>query len=629
MVTRSFFGARRALAGFVAPLVLALTACGGGGMDSVSPASGTAPTPQACDGSSCGTAYVSLMDAEGDFDSYTVDVVSLSLKKADGSVVETLPVKPRVDFADLVDLKEFLTAATVPNGSYVQGTVRLDYTNADIVVDVGGVPTHAVAVDASGQPLTTVDLDIRLDNRKQLVVSPGRPALLELDFDLLASNTVDLTKSPAQVTVQPFIVASVDVADTREARVRGPLVSVDTAASDYHVDLRPFHLPSARLGDVTVHTTADTEFEIDGTPYTGTAGITALAALPAGTATAAYGTLNTDQRRFSATRVHAGTSVESAQFDVIQGNVIARSGDSLTVRGVTLIRRTGSVVFERHDTTLTVGPNTKVTKDGDVDNTLAASAISVGQRIHAFGTATEASNGDVTLDATAGRVRMQLTKLLGVVNTTQPGTLTLNLTTIDRRPASVFNFAGTGTTPAQDSVAANYQVATGNLGMSSMDIGSAARVFGFVTPFGAAPPDFTGRTLVDFRDVQAVLSIGWGFAGTAAPFLSIDGTGIVIDNQNTSIGVPHFIAIGPRLIDVKTLASAPRIVTDATKPGTYAIGEPKRVEIYTMFSDFTAKLTEKLAAGEKTVNLSATGSYDAASSDFTSQRVLVVMKPAN
>src|SRR5262249_37741148 len=158
--------------------------------------------------------------------------------------VETLPVTTRVDFTDLVELKEFLTAATVPNGTYVEGTVRLDYTNADIEVDVNGMPTHAVAVDATGGPPTTVDLDIRVDNRKQLVVSPGRPALLELDFALLASNTVDLTKTTPQVTVQPFIVASVDVADSREARVRGPLVSVDTTAGDYHINLRPFHLMS-------------------------------------------------------------------------------------------------------------------------------------------------------------------------------------------------------------------------------------------------------------------------------------------------------------------------------------------------------------------------------------------------
>ena len=84
-----------------------------------------------------------------------------------------------------------------------------------------------------------------------------------------------------------------------------------------------------------------------------------------------------------------------------------------------------------------------------------------------------------------------------------------------------------------------------------------------------------------------------------------------------------------RDIDVKTLASPPRIVTDTTKPGTYAIGEPRRVEVYTTFADFTAKLTEKLAAGEKALGISATGSFDAATSDLSTQRVLVEMKPAN
>ena len=343
MFARTIPAARSAATALLACCTLALAACGGGGSgSSAAVGSGGSSSPSGCDASSCGTAYIGVMDADGDFDSYTVDVVSLTLKKADGSTIETLPVKTRVDFADLVDLKEFLTAATVPNGSYVQGTVRLDYSNADIVVDMNGMPTHAVAVDTNGQALTTVDLDIRLDNRKQLVIAPGRPALLELDFDLLASNTVDLTKSPAQVMVQPFIVASVDVADSREARLRGPLVSVDSAAGDYHVDLRPFHLATGRLGDVTVHTTADTEFEIDGTAYSGTAGITALAALPAGSPTAAFGTLNVDQHRFTAARVHAGTSVAGSQFDVIEGNVIARSGDQLTVRGATLIRRTVS-----------------------------------------------------------------------------------------------------------------------------------------------------------------------------------------------------------------------------------------------------------------------------------------------
>ncbi|MEJ0037375.1 MAG: DUF4382 domain-containing protein [Gammaproteobacteria bacterium] len=624
---------RRALAGALLSLSLLISACGGGGKSELGAGGGGTTTPppsgSSCDSTSCGTAYVGIMDADGDFDSYSVDVVSLSLKKANGSAVETLPAQPRIDFTDLVDLKEFVTAATIPNGTYVAGTMRLDFTNADIVVDVGGVPTHAVAVDANGAPLTTVDLDIQLDNRHQLTITPGKPALLELDFDLAASNTVDLTKTPVQVMVKPFIVASVDVADSREARVRGPLVSVDSAAGDYKIDLRPFNLASARLGQVTVHTTSTTEFEIDGTTYTGSPGVTALAALAAGAPTAAYGTLNVDQRTFAAERVHAGSSVASAQFDVMDGNVIARNGDQLTVRGVTLVKRTGGPSFIRNDTTLTVGANTKVTKDGEMNNALTKDALSIGQRVHAFGTATDLAGGGVTFDATSGRVRMQLTHVLGTVKSAGSGALALDVTSIDGHVPTIFSFVGTSPALAADADPHNYEVSTGNLDLSRLDTGKAARAFGFVTPFGAAPPDFTARTLVDFRDVPALLSLGWGPPGTATPFLTVDASGLVIDNHNSSIGLRHVIAVGPALTDIKSLASGPRIVPDATKSVTFAIADGRRIDVFTMFGDFTAAVAQKLAGGSKAVNLAATGDFNAATGDFTARRVLLEVRSTN
>ncbi len=624
---------RRAFAGALLSLSLLLSACGGGKSELTSGAGGGTTTPPpsgaACDGTSCGTAYVSVMDADGDFDSYSVDVVSLSLKKADGSTVETLPAQPRIDFTDLVDLKEFVTAATIPNGTYVSGTMRLDFTNADIVVDVGGVPAHAVAVDANGAPLTTVDLDIQLDNRHQLTITPGKPALLELDFDLAASNTVDLTKAPVQVMVKPFIVASVDVADSREARVRGPLVSVDTTAGDYKIDLRPFNLASARLGQITVHTTSTTEFEIDGSAYTGSAGVTALAALAAGAPTAAYGTLNVDQRTFTAERVHAGSSVASAQFDVMDGNVIARTGDELTVRGVTLVKRTGGASFIRNDTTLTVGASTTVTQDGEKNNALTKDALSIGQRVHAFGTATDLANGGVSFDATSGRVRMQLTHVLGTVKNAGSGALTLDVTSIDGHVPTILSFVGTSPALATDADPHNYEIGTGTLDLSHLDTGKAARLFGFVTPFGLAPPDFAARTLVDFRDVPALLSLGWGVQGTATPFLTVDATGLVVDNHNASIGFRHVIAVGPALTDIKSLASGPRIVPDTTKPGTFAVSDGRRIDVFTMFGDFTAAVAQKLAGGAKAVNLSATGDYNAATGDFTARRVLLEVRSTN
>ena len=588
-------------------LALALAGCSGGGSgDNMTAA---APTSQSCSsGTDCGSLYVGITDADGDFLSYSVDVLSLTLKKANGAVVETLPVSTRVDFAQLVDLTEFVTAATIPNGTYVEGTMRLDYSNADVTVEVNGEPRAATVLGRNGQPLGVVDVRIMLDNRNHVVIAPGRPALLQLDFDLAASHTVDTGTTPVTAVAEPFVVASLEVVDQKDLRVRGPLVSVDASASSYLIDVRPFDLRDARLGQFTVHTTASTDFEINGETFTGSAGLDALNQAGAGTATVAFGTLDVANRTFTAQRVHAGTSVPGSQFDVLAGTVTARNGDTLTVRGGTMIRRSGSVTFIRDDITLLVGPQTAVIRDGEMGNALGADAISVGQRIRAFGSASE-NSGAVTLDAQQGRVRLELTRLLGTVQSASPGNLTLDLDSIDGRRVSIFDFTGTGSSPDKDADPSNYEITTGNLSTSGLTSGSPARVFGFVTAFGAAPPDFEGRTLVDFQDVRAVLGIGWGLTGTSAPFLSMDAQSIVIDNANASLGLRHFIAIGPRLIDIETLPTAP-IIKPVDGNGLYAIGQPRRVEVFSDFGEFTASLSAKLAAGSKALAMSAVGKFD-------------------
>src|SRR5712671_5613533 len=106
-------------------------------------ATATALSLSACRSSTdeMGVVGISLTDTAGDFLSYTVDVTSLTLTKADDTVVQALPQRARVDFARLVDLSEFVTAVTIPSGNYVSATLSLDYTNADIQVDDGnGVP---------------------------------------------------------------------------------------------------------------------------------------------------------------------------------------------------------------------------------------------------------------------------------------------------------------------------------------------------------------------------------------------------------------------------------------------------------------------------------------------------------
>ena len=80
-----------------------LTGCSGGG------SGGTNPTGE----NDTGDLVVGLTDAESDFVKYEADIVSLTLTKQNGTVVDALPVATRVDFAQYVEMTEFLTAAII------------------------------------------------------------------------------------------------------------------------------------------------------------------------------------------------------------------------------------------------------------------------------------------------------------------------------------------------------------------------------------------------------------------------------------------------------------------------------------------------------------------------------------
>jgi hypothetical protein len=607
---------------------LLVAACGGGGGGSASPpvSGGGSPSSSCTD---CGTAYIAITDADGDFLSYTVDVVSLKLKRANGTMVETLPATTRIDFAQYVDLTEFFTAATIPNGDYVGATLTLDYGNADITVEQNGAPVAAQALDADGNPMGQVDVKVTLDNRHHFVVAPGRPSLFTLDFNLAATNSVDLSTTPAKVTVTPALVASLDLIDQKDLRVRGALVSVDAAAATYVVDVRPFNMRNDRFGQVTVHTDANTTFEVNGTDYMGSAGLAALSAAGAGTVTAAFGTLTTATREFDATTVRAGTSVAGAGVDAVNGVVVARSGDVLTVRGATVVRNSDGAHFARGRVQVMIGPNTKVMKGGTAPAQVSSpEAISVGQSIEAFGAATPVSSsamsGDWTIDATAGRVRMNPTPVYGFVKQASTGALTLQLDSIAGRKVSAFNFAGTGTSPAQDADPANYEVA-GALDFSGMSTGEPTKLIGFPTPFGMAPPDFDARTLVDFPRLPALLSLSWGAAGTTAPFSTQEPTSLVLDLTNPSIGRLHFLTIGPRVLDLTTLPVSPSIVPPADGPTAYLIVMRDESRAFHDFSDFVAELGLRLSTSAM-VSMTASGSYNGDGNTLTARSIVVVLK---
>jgi hypothetical protein len=627
--TTHFRGALSRLGVFFA-FAFGLAACGGGGGSSTPASGNSGPSSSTC-ASDCGTAYIAITDADGDFLSYTVDVVSLKLKRANGAMVETLPATTRIDFAQYVDLTEFFTAATIPNGDYVAATLRLDYGNADITVEQNGAPVAAQAIDANGNTLGQVDVNVTLDNRHHLVVAPGRPSLFTLDFNLAATNSVDLTTMPAKVTVTPALLASLELVDQKDLRVRGPLVSVDTVAGTYVLDVRPFNMRNMRFGQVTVHTDANTTFEVNGTDYTGSAGLAALSAAGADTVTAAFGTLTTATREFDAKTVYAGTSVPGAGVDTVIGAVVARNGNVLTVRGATVVRNSDGAHFARGNIQVTIGANTKVVKGGTVPAQMSSpDAISVGQSIEAFGAATPVSSasmsGDWTLDATAGRVRMHVTPIYGFVKQASTGAITLQLDSIAGRKVSAFNFAGTGVSPAQDADPTNYEAATGALDLSTLGVGEPTKLIGFPTPFGLAPPDFDARTLVDFPRLPAMLLLSWGASGTTAPFSSQEAAQLVLDLANPNIGRLHVITIGPRVLDLTTLPASPSIVPPASGPTAYLIVMQDGSRAFHDFSDFVTELGTRLNGTTAMVSLTATGAYDGDSNVLSARSIVVVLK---
>ncbi len=600
---------RMGLLGFAAA---AIAACGSDSM--------TSQQPDSC--SDCGTALMTMTDAAGDFLSYTVNLTSLKLTKANGTVIETMPATAQIDFVQLVDLSEVLSAGQVPAGEYVSATLGVDFGSANIIVDDGtGTGVAVSPVDASGQALGHVDLTVDLDNRHHLLIDRAQVGRLAFDLDLAASNTVDLAAH--KVTVSPFIVASVQPTDDHQIRARGKLASVDAAGSSYTINLRPFEESSHDSGQLVVHTTTTTRFEINGTVSTGADGLTQLAALTGNPVTIAFGTIDATDHTFTAQRVLAASSAEDLHHDYLSGNVLSRSGNTLTVGGVRLGRRDGRFGFQTGRISLTVGSDTVVTRDGQGSGTLDIADISVGQHIEAFGDYSSAGTG-ATLDATAGRVRLNYTHLFGKVTATATGSLTLALQSLDGRDPSRFDFTGTGAATAGDADPAHYVVNTGSLGVTGLSINSYTRLFGFVTPFGTAPPDFTADTFTDFTDTRAGITLGWGFTGSTAPFSASSSSSLTVDLAS---GLHGALQLGGRLIDVSTLSVGLQLLPASSGNLVFAIahGRTHKVDNFSSFADFQAQLATELNGTTVLYSLAADGTFDSAGGVFTTKRLLVLL----
>jgi hypothetical protein len=611
-----------------------------------------------------GVAWTTLTttDDAGQFTSYLVTIDSVVMVGALNGEVGAIEVPETVDFTKLTNLSELWATASLPVDTYSQAIITLDYTSAQISVLVNGAPVKVNVVDPTGAAVTTVAVTVNLDPQGGLVLQPtfatSNALRLAFNFDMTASNKVNMTTSPPTVTVEPYMSVATTAADSKLIRVRGPLINSSTSLSTYTVVVRPFFDEVNSLGIDTIFNDANTIYTYGGLTYVGAPGITALSQASAGsTITAAFCTFEptpTPQAGviagiFHSVYVVAGSTLEDFFTEGLEGDVIARSGNTLTVRGGTLDANAAEVIqYEDLDSQVLLGPATQVTADGvSTFGTLNSNSIAVGQHITARGLYSVNAAGVTVLDSTGssvdtGSVRLQSTELFGTLNSTASGSLQLNVQNIENYPVSVYNFAGNGVSAAQDPVAANFTVNTGALTLPAAAPGDPLWVDGYVAPFGTAPPAFTAFSVNAEPAVPATLAVVWTGTGTAAPFATLTPTGLTIDLTNAAFGSGQ-LRIGADTINLTTLSATPNIVPAVAVPAAttglplfnprFSVGAAANPDVATntpitsfiTFAAFVTQLNTTFATPTPATQFVARGMYDNTSNTFTASSIDVVL----
>jgi hypothetical protein len=609
----------------------------------------------ACSGSTVVT--LTATPSSDPFMTYRVGVASIQLRTSSGKPsLMILPAETTVDFTKVTDLSEVLGAPTVPKGTYAGAEITLDYSTAQIIYDDGSLDGVALApVDASGKALGLVRVIVSVDPADPLRSAAKQANRLSFSLNLAASNLINLSNDT--VTITPLIAASMQPIDAKQVRLNGPLLSANS--SFLRTGVTPFASTTAALGSLSIEPSDTTTYEINGFVSTGAAGQTQIAALPSNTVMTVFGTLTasnaatiipdtptdttdptdtttttpvittptsttTSTVTFTSSQVLVDGSVQGVGLARLTGTVAARSGNTLGLEEATLVQNGSTETLVPGTTIVNVGPSTVVTFFGQgVEDAISPQQISVGSVIEAFGTASNTSTGQVLLDASAGRVRLDLTSASGLVTAQGSNSLNLNLTAIGGRAISAFDFTGSGASPTQYQVAFN---SSSPPDLSNSTVGVPVIVTGFANAFATAAPNFTASTLLDPTTIEAQLVLDWN-GGTAAPFSSFDSSSIVLDPATSNFGSRHLIQIGSQIINLVGLASDPSITPATSSSVVFSIGHAaaSTVENFETYPAFITQLQSELNGTTLATGMTAIGQYTASTFAFSATSITVFL----
>jgi hypothetical protein len=580
-----------------------------------------------------GTPVITMGDLtnSGDFMSYIINIDAITLTRSDGTLVTPLVTPESVDLARLNSITELVEAPAVPEGTYTSGSITLDYTSTQGVwLNLNGQTLAASAVNASGTGVTTASVTVTFDPAHPLVVTQNQSVRLQIAVDLTASNELTTPTAPAVVTVQPFVTMSVAPVDATVMRLRGLFVTTTDVSSGFYMNARPFYDLVSSLGAVIVHTNAQTYFNINGSVYTGAAGLSAIATQQQNSPLVVYGTLadlSGITPTFNATQVYFGQIQESQLAYYFTGTVTARAGDTITLRAADALTPLGSTVYI-DSVPVTLGSGTAVFEDGVATPGLTIANVSVGQQITVAGQPAFDTTGTVivSLDATTGLVRLRPTTLWSTLNADS----TQDLLSLGRFAPAAMTFTGTGTSGPATPTA--YVVDTSAVPPGpTPTTGQLLQVQGGVTPFGTAPPDFTARSLTPGPSTLQTLVVNWTNGGSANPFTSASDAGLVVNLADADLGATHEIRTGPAPLDLKTLPASPLITTTGADQSNLqlAIGSAtltSGISVFNSASGFASAVNSDFAAGTNKISrLVAYGQYDSVNNTFVAARISVAL----
>ena len=507
-----------------------------------------------------GTAVVTLTSTPSTdvFLTYRVGLTSVQLQKANGRTTSTvLPSGTTVDLSKLVNLSEVLDAVVVPGGNYSQAVVTLDYGSAQIVFDDGSVNGIALTpLGASGQPLSQVTLTLNLDPSDQLDITRHNAARLSLDFNLAASNVVNLVQKT--VTVTPLMAASASPIDTKTVRIRGPLAGVNTAKSSFSTGIVPFDFPTVEAGQLGIAPSTVTTYEINGVPSTGTAGLNTLASLSPGVMTVAFGSLNetTTTNGFGTTNGVATCSNGSTPTTT-NGITTCANGSTPTSTGSVMTCSDGSTPTTINGITTCANGSTPTT----TTNTTATSSTSVTTVSFA---ATQVLAGSSVQGGGFDR-------LSGVVSARQGSSLAIEDGTLLSNDGT--NTFITGTSSIQ--IGAGTQVT--QFGVASIQANGTQRIStgSFIYVFGAASALNAGNLTLNADAGRARLG-----TTSASGIVGVQGTGTVAlalaRLGGRSMGAFNFAGTGPSA-GTDANAADYQVTTGALGLTNSTVGSPVQV----------------------------------------------------